>query len=129
MLDNGGLSLQLSKRLQGQPRVLPEPVPAQLCVPHRRYFTFSPRVLGGKIPTPLQWAGSSTMAVSPQWQCPQQQWLSPGLGGGGLCWCRGPGDGTRSSRDGACRAAGPSSLCSFWQEEESSTVILNTIIF
>lgn len=69
MLGNGRVSLQMSKRLQGEARVLPEQVPAQLCVPHSRYFPSSPQGLGGKIPTRLQGAGSSTMSL--QWQCPR----------------------------------------------------------
>lgn len=74
MLGNGRVSLQMSKRLQGEARVLPEQVPAQLCVPHSRYFPSSPQGLGGKIPTRLQGAGSSTMSL-------QRQCLSPGLCG------------------------------------------------
>lgn len=91
-------------------------------------------------PPTSEFRGENPHPSSPSWeQCdgdvPAMTAAAP-IHGGGFPRTRGgsvlapaPRAGTCRGGEGACRAAGPSSPCSLQQEEESSTVILNAIIF
>lgn len=83
---------------------------------------------GGKSPLLFNKLGA-LMVMFLLWQQPQSLVVALPRTRGRSVLAEDPRAGTCRGGEGARRAAGPSSPCSFQQEEESSTVILNAIIF